>query len=51
MVSHRLEIKIYVDDVIGAIPIEFHGFVFANKSASVPKDSPGIAPWIVYVKV
>jgi hypothetical protein len=51
VVTCRLEIKIYIDDVIGAIPIEFHGLVLADGSAFVPKDSPSIAPWIVYVKV
>jgi hypothetical protein len=51
VVTYRLEIKIYVDDVIGAIPIEFHGLVLANESALVPEDSPSIAPWIIDVNV
>ena len=51
VVACRLEIKIYIDDVIGAIAIEFHCLVLADESASVPKNGPGIAQWIVYVKV
>jgi hypothetical protein len=51
VVTYGLEIKIYVDDMIGAIAIEFHGLVLANESTFVPKDSPSIAPWIIYVKL
>jgi hypothetical protein len=51
MVAHGLKIKIYIDDVIGVIAIKFHSLVLANGSASVPKDSPSIAPWIVDVKL
>jgi len=51
VVTYRLELKIQVEDVIGAIPIEFHSLVLANESALVPKNGPGIAQWIVYVKV
>ena len=47
VVTYRLELKIHVEDMIGAIPIKFHGFVFANESAFIPKDLPGIAPWVV----
>jgi hypothetical protein len=51
MVTYGLEIKIYIDDMIGVIAIEFHSLVLANGSAFVPKYSPSIAPWITYVKV
>jgi hypothetical protein len=51
VVSHRPIIKIYIDDVIGTIGVEFPGLVLANESALVPKDSPSIAPGIVYIKV
>jgi hypothetical protein len=47
MITHRLELKIHVEDMMCAIPIEFHGLVLANESASVPEDIPSIAPWIV----
>jgi hypothetical protein len=51
VVTCRLDLKIHVDDMIGAIPIEFHRLVLANESALVPKNGPGVAQWIVYVKV
>jgi hypothetical protein len=51
VIACGLEIKIRIDDVIGAIPIEFHGLILANESALVPKNGPGIAQWIVYIKV
>jgi hypothetical protein len=51
VVTCGVEIKIYIDDVIGTIAIEFHGLVLANESALVPKNGPDIAQWIVYVKV
>jgi hypothetical protein len=51
VVTCRLKIKIYIDDVIGAIAIEFYGLVFTKKTAFVPKDLPGLAPGVVYVKV
>jgi hypothetical protein len=51
VVAHRFDLKIHVDDVIGAIPIEFHSLVLADKFALVPKNGPGIAQWIVYIKV
>jgi hypothetical protein len=51
VITHRIEIKIYVNDVIGTVAIKFHGLVLANESASVPKDGPSTAPGIVYVKV
>jgi hypothetical protein len=51
MVTCGLEIKIHIDDVIGTVAIEFHGLVLADKFALVPKNGPGIAQWIVYVKI
>jgi hypothetical protein len=51
VVTSRLEIKIYINNVIGAIPIEFNGLVLANESALVPKDSPCITPWIIDIKL
>jgi hypothetical protein len=51
VVPHRLEIEIYIDDVIGAIPIEFHCLVLADGSALVPKNGPSIAQRNVYVKI
>jgi hypothetical protein len=51
VVSHRLEIKIDINNMIGTIAIEFHGLVLANRSASVPEYIPSIAPGIVDVKV
>jgi hypothetical protein len=55
MVTCRLEIKIYVDDVIGSIPIKFHGLIsvviLADKSTSVPEYFPSTAPWIGNSKV
>jgi len=47
VITYRVEIQIYIDDVIGAIPIEFHSLVLANESTFVPKDLPGLAPGIV----
>jgi hypothetical protein len=43
VVTRRLDLKIYVDDMMCAIPIEFHSLVLANESASVPKNGPSIA--------
>jgi hypothetical protein len=55
MITHRLEIKIYVDDVIGTIAIEFHGLIsvviLANEFTFVPKNIPSTAPWIRDSKV
>jgi len=51
MVAYGLEIKIYIDDMISAIAIEFHSLVLANGSASVPEYFPSIAPGIVDVEV
>jgi hypothetical protein len=51
VVTHWLKIKIYIDDMIGTIAIEFHGLVLANESALVPEYGPGLAPGVVYVKV
>jgi hypothetical protein len=30
VVTYRLELKIYVEDMIGTIAIEFHGLVLAD---------------------
>jgi hypothetical protein len=55
MVTCGLEIKIYVDDVIGSVPIEFHNLIsvviLANESTSVPEYFPSTAPWIGNSKV
>jgi hypothetical protein len=51
MVTCGLELKIYVDDMIGSVPVEFHSLVLADEFTFVPKDSPSIAQWIVDVKV
>jgi hypothetical protein len=51
VITCRLELKIHVDDMIGAIPVKFHGLVLTKEFTFVPKDSPGIAPWIIDVKV
>jgi hypothetical protein len=51
VVTCGLEIKIYVEDMIGAISIEFYSLVLANKSAFVPKDIPSITPRITNIKI
>jgi hypothetical protein len=51
VVTCGLEIKIYIDDVIGTIPIEFRSLVLAKKFIFVPKDVPSIAPGIINVKI
>jgi hypothetical protein len=50
MVTHGLEMKIYIDDVIGAISVELHGLVLAKKFIFIPKDIPSIAPWVGDIK-
>jgi hypothetical protein len=51
VITYRVEIKIRIDDVIGTIAIELHSLVLAKEFTFVPKDLPGIAPWIVHVEV
>jgi hypothetical protein len=51
VITYRLELKIYVDNMMCAIPIKFHSLVLTKEFTFVPKDSPGIAPWIIDVKV
>jgi hypothetical protein len=51
VITCGLELKIHIDDMIGSIPIKFHGLVLTKEFTFVPKDSPGIAPRIVYVKL
>jgi len=43
MVTRGLEIKIYIEDVIGTISIEFYDLVLANEFTSSPKNGPGVA--------
>jgi hypothetical protein len=51
VVSYGPKTKIYIDDVIGTIGVEFYGLVLANGSASIPKYVPAVAPRIVQDKV
>ena len=51
VVTYRLELKIHVEDMMCAIPIEFHGLVLANESALVPEYGPSTTPWIIDVNV
>jgi hypothetical protein len=51
VITHRIELKIQVEDMMCAIPIKFHGLVLANESASVPENSPSTTPWIIDVNV
>jgi len=51
VVTCRLDLKIHVDNMMCTIPIKFHSLVLADESASVPKNGPSIAQWIVDVKV
>jgi hypothetical protein len=46
MIACRPKIKIYADDVIGTISIEFHGLVLADEFTLVPKNAPSIAPGV-----
>jgi hypothetical protein len=47
VIACGFELKIHVDDMMCAVSIEFHRLVLANESASIPKNGPGVAQWIV----
>jgi hypothetical protein len=51
MITYRLEIKIYVDDMIGTIAIELYSLVLADEFTLVPENVPTIAPGIADVKL